>query len=287
MRSPLSSVLLALSRSVACAGALAASACGGGDEADASDDPAPAFTGDGAAVPPRTPSSSAPATSPAAAKPTSAAIATDIDPQTATHPEVVYVLMKATDDWTWFCTGTLVSARVVVTAAHCLSEAQFVSWEVFAPTLAAKPRVKAKSVHMFDADYKDVTHPDLGIVVLDAGIELARYAELTDVTARVDGGEDATASAIVRTAEQPEAPLRKTSPMKLTSTVRYGYLHGFGVPLFSHGGDSGAGLFLVSNGQMTHLLVAVAREPDPARKLDQLSRVEADFASWVQATGAK
>lgn len=276
-----------LSRALACFAALALAACGGDDEGGATPEADGVF-GDGSGS--GTSTSGAAPSSPPSASPTSSAaptiaLATDVDPETTTHPEVVYVLMKGKDGWTWFCTGTLVSSRTVVTAAHCLTDTQFLSWEVVAPTLAAKPRVKAASVHMFEASYKDVTKPDLGIVVLESDIMLPRYAELTDVTSRVDAGQATSGAAIVRTAEKPEAPLRKTDAMRISSTARYGYTHGYGVPLFSRGGDSGAGIFLVENGTMTHQLVAVAREPDPARKLDQLSRVEDDFAAWVKATG--
>jgi hypothetical protein len=37
---------------------------------------------------------------------------------------------------------------------------------------------------------------------------------------------------------------------------------------------------------MTHKLVAVEREPDPARTLDQLSRIEPAFIQWVKANGS-
>lgn len=213
------------------------------------------------------------------------ATAPGIDPETASHPEVVYVLMDGKDGLIWFCTGALVSKTVVVTAAHCLQSKLFTSWEVVAPTLPNAPRVKATSVAMYDPSWNDVSHPDLGIVRLSAPIDLPRYAVPTDVSARVDSGQPTQAAAIVRKAEQPEAPFRKTDAMKVTSTVGFGYTHGYGVPMFSHGGDSGAGLFLVENGQMTHQLIGVERQPDPARKLDHLSRIEPAFIQWLANNG--
>ncbi len=210
-----------------------------------------------------------------------ASVAPDVDPATATHPEVVYVLMQGKDSWIWFCTGTLVAQDVVVTAAHCLQSSLFVSWEVLAPAAPGAPRVKASKVAMFDPDWSDVGNPDVGIVKLASPIPLSQYAVLTDVSARVDAGQQTLGAAIVRKAEEPEAPFMKTASMKLSSTVSYGYTHGYGVPLFSHGGDSGAGIFLVENGQMTHRLIAVERQPEPSRKLDHLTRVEPAFASWV------
>jgi hypothetical protein len=116
-------------------------------------------------------------------------------------------------------------------------------------------------------------------------IELPTYAKLTDVTARVDGGEQLQTSTIVRTQEQPEAPFMRAPTLLISSTVDEGYTHGYGVPLYSHGGDSGAGMFLVEGGQMSHSLIAVEREPDPRQGIDHLSRVDAAFIAWVAQHG--
>jgi hypothetical protein len=209
------------------------------------------------------------------------ASAPGVDPATTAYPEVVYLIMAGKDGWTWFCTASLVSKDTAVTAAHCLQSDLFLSWQVVAPTIAGVPRIKVTKVAMYDDAWSDVAHPDLGAVKLETGIDLPQYAVLTDVVSRVEGGEALSVQTIVRTAEQPEAPFHKTGSMPLSSAVKYGYDHGFAVPMYSHGGDSGAGLFLVENGAMSHKLVGIEREPDPQRKLDHLSRIEAAFATWV------
>lgn len=264
--------------------ALLAVACGGADEAAPEDEaamiappgatPAPGQTG---TTPPKqsvAPAPPAPAPDP------------PWDPSVGTHPEIVYVLGAGWNGWTWFCTGALVSRSVVVTAAHCLQSSVVKSWQVQAPSAPGAPKVAASKVKQFDGSFGDVAHPDLGIIILNGGIDLPRYAELTDVSASVDSGKAVSVAAIVRTEEKPTAPLEKTSAMPLSSTKQYGYDHGYGVPMYSAGGDSGAGLFLVEKGQMTHKLVAVEREPDPARTLDQLSRIEPAFIQWVKANGS-
>lgn len=197
-------------------------------------------------------------------------------------PEVTYLFMQ--DKWRrgWMCTATLIAPDRAITAAHCLDTDEFVSWEIVAPNAPGAPRVAAISPAVFGGPYADVANPDLGVLTLTERIELPAYAELTDVTARVDAGEDVRAAAVVRTAEEPEAPFHVVDGLAVSSTVDYGYLHGFGTPMFSEGGDSGAGLFLVENGKITHALIGVARQPEPARELDHFTRIDADMLAWYR-----
>jgi hypothetical protein len=196
---------------------------------------------------------------------------------------VVYVLMRDKAWSRWFCTGTLVSKETVVTAAHCLDTKQFVSYEIVAPHAPNSPRVAASSPRVFGGDYADVANPDIGTLTLSKPIVLVAYAELTDVTARVEAGEEIEAAAIVREKEELEAPLHEADHVRVSSTVQYGYEHGFGTPRFSNGGDSGAGLFLVENGKRTQKLIGVARQPEPARELDHFTRFDAAFLEWYVA----
>lgn len=198
--------------------------------------------------------------------------------------EVVSVYPRDKYNNRWLCTGTLVAKDIVVTAAHCLDK-DMVSWEVVAPAAAGQPKVKASRPAVFGGTYDEVANPDIGILRLDTPIVVSTYAELTNVTADVDAGAAVNGAAIVRTSYDTMTKWEATPSMPVSSTVEYGYEHGFGVPMFSKGGDSGAGLFLVENGKPTHKLIGVARQPEPARELDHFTRVDADFTTWF-ATAA-
>jgi hypothetical protein len=194
--------------------------------------------------------------------------------------EVVYVLMDDFEDGHWMCTGTLVAKDRVVTAAHCIDEGRFHNWSVVAPLIASKPRVKATAVALFSYDYESIENPDIGFLRLEEAITAPTYATLVDVTANIEKGEKVEAVAIVREKEEFEAPFKSVPSLPIKSATGIGYDHGFSTPLFSHGGDSGAGLFLVENGQVTHKLIAVARQPEPETKLDHLTRIDAEILDW-------
>lgn len=222
------------------------------------------------------PSSTTPRPTPTT-PPTSTPPATPVP--TGSHPEVVTVLISDPIGNRWFCTGTLVSSTEVVTAAHCLDPAPKVSFSIVGSHLQGKPRYAGLSARAFGGSYEAVENPDIGIITLATPVVLPRYAELVDATADVDAG-GVSAMALVRTAEKPDAPFAFTPELPVTSTVELGYLSGFGTPMFSKGGDSGAGLFLVENGAVTHKLVAVARQPEPSRSLDHFTRIDAAFLAF-------
>jgi hypothetical protein len=232
---------------------------------------------DPAATDPPTPPDGPPAptlATPGIGSPTSAV------PANGVLPEVVYLFM--TDKWRggWMCTATLVAPDRIVTAAHCLDTTQFIAYEIVAPNAPGRPTVSATNPQVWGGSFTDVANPDLGFLTLMRPVSLPAYAELTDVVARVDAGEDVRAAAVVRTSEQAEAPLHVVGDLAVSSTVGYGYLRGLGTPMFSEGGDSGAGLFLVENGTITHKLIGVARQPDPARGLDHFTRVDSELLSF-------
>ncbi len=246
---------------------------------DTTDDPPTSFPNDTNKNTPTTPPSSP-------AKPPSNTIAQPKQPiaDEGSFYEVVYVFMVDHDGGGWMCTGTLVAKDKVITAAHCLDTKEFVSYKVVAPN-APQGRVErtASNPQSFGGDYNDVAQPDIGFLTLNQPIDLPHYAELADVTTRVEAKESILAAAYLRTAEQAEAPLAMSPQEPVSSTVDLGYEHGFGTPLFTKGGDSGGGLFLVENGKTTHKLIATVRQPEPDRNIDHFTRVDAAFLTWYNA----
>jgi hypothetical protein len=199
--------------------------------------------------------------------------------------EVVYVLMRHYDGDNWMCTGTLIAKDTVVTAAHCLNEEDFESWEIVAPLAKNKPRVSASNPKLRSYDWDPPGNPDIGFLTLDEPIALPAYAQLTDVSARVARGEKIVGVTLIRQEEELEAPFKAVESLAVSSTLGLGYDHGFATKYFSKGGDSGAGLFLVENGAPTHKLIAVARNPDPDEDLDHFTRIDDDFLRWLEAGG--
>lgn len=206
-----------------------------------------------------------------------------VDPAVARFAEVVHVFMRDRQHNGWMCTGTIVSERTVVTAAHCLDPAQFVSFEIVAPNAPKHPRVKGSTPKQFSTEYDDVANPDIGILTLSEPVVLDAYAEITDVSARLEAGENVQAAAVVRVDEIAEAPFQLVDKLDVSSTLDFGYEHGLGTPMFSKGGDSGAGLFLMEDGKPTHKLIGVARQPEPARKLDHFTRFDTAVLEWYAA----
>lgn len=174
-------------------------------------------------------------------------------------PEVVQVLVNnSAQD---YCTGVLVSATRVLTAAHCMGGTSFVVKAPFAPGRPQSNATKGGAVQHSRAFNEEVWKEDAAILNLATPIRLAAYPTLREVGEL--GEETLTGVAVGREREERNAPLVKSKKITVRSGTPDGYTTGLGSEYYSSGGDSGGPLFLVENGKIQHVIIGVERQPDP------------------------
>ena len=184
-------------------------------------------------------------------------------------PETVQILHGNGTD---YCTGVLVSEKVVLGAAHCIWGTSYTIKAPFAPGAPTRRVVSSKVV---TRDYaNDVGAPDVGVLVLDQPIVLERYATLTKIGDQVDAGRSFEGVAVGRSREARTAPLVRSKRLTITSGKDHGYTTGLRTQYFSTGGDSGGPLYLVKNGRVTHEVVGVERQPEPETDADWFTRID-------------
>jgi hypothetical protein len=192
-------------------------------------------------------------------------------------PETVQILHGNGTD---YCTGVLVSAKVVLGAAHCIWGTSYTVKAPFAPGAPTRKVTRSAVVTRKYAD--DVAAADVGILVLDQPITLAQYAVPTKIGREVDGGRTFQGVAVGRSREQRTAPLVRSKRLAIASGAQHGYTTGLRTPYFSTGGDSGGPLFLVENGRLTHKVVGVERQPEPETDADWFTRVDDAALALIQ-----
>ena len=191
-------------------------------------------------------------------------------------PEAVQILHGNGED---YCTGVLVSDRLVLGAAHCIWGN---AYTIKAPHAPGAPTRRVVSSRVITRDNsRDVAAPDVGVLVLDAPITLPQYAVPTDISREVDEGRTFEGIAIGRERAARTAPLVRSKEMPITSGKPFGYTTGLRTPYFSSGGDSGGPLFLVENGRVTHKVVGVERNPEPDANADWHTRVDAAVLALI------
>ncbi len=209
---------------------------------------------------------------------TDEAIVSSMQDGTATEfPEAVQILHGNGVD---YCTGVLVSPTVVLGAAHCIWGTAYTVKAPFAPGAPSRKVVRSKVLSRGYSN--DAASPDVGVLVLDKPIELAQYGIPTSIGAEADRGSSYRGVAVGRSLEARTAPLVRSKVLAITSGKSAGYATGLRTPYYSTGGDSGGPLFLVEGGRLTHKLVGVERQPDPASDADWFTRIDAAVLALIR-----
>jgi len=183
-------------------------------------------------------------------------------------PESVQILHGNGRD---FCTGVLVKPRVVLGAAHCIWGTDYT---IKAPFVSGAPARKVIKTGVLSHDMYNPASRDIGYFVLESAINAPHFGVPTQIGSQVDSGKTFKGVAVGRKYEARTAPLVRSKIVNIKSGKPFGYTAGLKTEYYSEGGDSGGPLFLVEDGKITHKLVGIERQPEPARNADWFTRID-------------
>lgn len=133
---------------------------------------------------------------------TPAAAITYGEPDGERHPYVGTIFVDTTEGRYWICSGSLISPTVFVTAGHCTDlihqlngSASVTFASAFGPGMVRHPAAQVITGPNYFIGETLPTHGDIGVLIMQAPIHLAQYAELPeagllDSLATVRGQQD-------------------------------------------------------------------------------------------------
>ncbi len=168
-----------------------------------------------------------------------------IPPPGATYPEIAHIVIDASDQGRFVCSGVLLAPQVILTAGHCVDNHQ--RWEVqVAGSSQLSLRAEALDWNEGGSELVNPKRHDVGLVYLDHPVTLAAYPALSKV--RLDRPTPATRLAR-RASSQPYQ-----ANIWLTAADSIGYPHHYMSTTTLSRGDSGGPVFL----RGTHEILAVS-----------------------------
>lgn len=166
-------------------------------------------------------------------------------------PEAV-LLEVAADGMSGDCTGAVVSPHVVLTAGHCIDN--FTQWTAIAPYAGGQAASSTRAI-VYDYDAGTDAHPgvhDLGLVLLDAPIELEAYPTLASED---HVGRDAQfVGRVQEDGEASDTELFISPPSELKDGAAVGWPFTYMTKSYAQPGDSGGPVVLTDD---LHTIVGV------------------------------
>lgn len=199
-------------------------------------------------------------------------------PATA-YPEAVLIQMYNGGSLSSYCSGALVSPRVVLTAGHCVQGID--GWVVKAP-FASNQQAQAASAKTYDwntdSEFVDPSQHDIGLIILSKDITLTTYP--TIATKPVTFGSKAQNIGRIQNGNLSTTKLFIGAQVKMLDGKNYGFPFDYASTEIIESGDSGGPVVVPG----THNIIAVNSGGGGGSQV--LARVDL-LASWINGEIAK
>ena len=195
------------------------------------------------------------------------------------YPEAVLIQMYNGGQLSSYCSGSLVSPRVVLTAGHCVHGID--GWVVKAP-FASNQQAQAASAKTYDwntdSETVDPSMHDIGLIVLSKDITIATYP--TIATSHVAWGSKVQNIGRIQNGTLSTTKLFIGAQVKVVDGKSYGYPFDYASSEIIESGDSGGPVVVPG----THNIVAVNSGGGGGSQV--LARVDL-LATWIKDEIAK